>query len=122
AHFNYYRHPRIQPAVYSVAVTGPFDATGVTDTPSRGRIFVCRPARPSEEERCARTIISTLARRAYRRPVNTDDLRVPLGFYKDARAEGDFEAGIEMALRAILTTKECIFRIERYLEGVAPNR
>src|SRR3989442_47355 len=52
AHFNYYRHPRIQPAVYSVAVTGPFDATGVTDTPSRRRIFVCRPARPSEEERC----------------------------------------------------------------------
>ncbi|PYS13942.1 MAG: hypothetical protein DMG15_09600 [Acidobacteria bacterium] len=122
AHFNYYRHPRIQPAVYSVAITGPFDARGVTDTPSRRRIFVCRPARPSEEERCATTIISTLARRAYRRPVNTDDLRVPLAFYKDARAEGDFEAGIEMALRAILTSTEFIFRIERDPEGVAPNR
>src|SRR3989454_10089490 len=122
AHFNYYRHPRIQPAVYSVAVTGPFDATGVTDTPSRRRIFVCRPARPSEEERCATTIISNLARRAYRRAVSNDDLRVPLAFYKDARAEGDFETGIEMALRAILTSTEFIFRIERDLENLAPNR
>src|SRR5438128_783408 len=122
AHFNYYRHPRIQPAVYSVAVTGPFDATGVTDTPSRRRIFVCSPARPSEEERCATTIISNLARRAYRRPVNTDDLRVPLEFYKDARGEGGFDAGIEMALRAILTSTEFIFRIERDPENLAPNR
>ena len=122
AHFNYYRHPRIQPAVYSVAVTGPFDATGVTDTPSRRRIFVCRPARPSEEERCATTIISNLARRAYRRAVSNDDLRVPLAFYKDARAEGDFETGIEMALRAILTSTEFIFRIERDPENLAPNR
>ncbi len=122
AHFNYYRHPRIQPAVYSVAVTGPFDATGVTDTPSRRRIFVCGPARPSEEERCATTIISNLARRAYRRAVSNDDLRVPLAFYKDARAEGDFETGIEMALRAILTSTEFIFRIERDPENLAPNR
>ncbi len=122
AHFNYYRHPRIQPAVYSVAVTGPFDATGVTDTPSRRRIFVCSPARPSEEEGCATTIISNLARRAYRRAVSNDDLRVPLAFYKDARAEGDFDSGIEMALRAILTSTEFIFRIERDPENLAPNR
>jgi mono/diheme cytochrome c family protein len=118
AHFNYYRHPRVQPAVYSVSVTGPFDATGVSDTPSRRRIFVCRPAKTSDEERCATNIISTLARRAYRRPVTNDDIRVPLGFYKDARAEGDFEAGIEMALRAILTSTEFIFRIERDPENV----
>jgi len=122
AHFNYYRHPRIQPAVYSVAVTGPFDATGVTDTPSRRRIFACRPARASEEERCATTIISNLARHAYRRAISNDDLRVPLAFYKDARAEGDFETGIEMALRAILTSTEFIFRIERDPENLAPNR
>ena len=122
AHFNYYRHPRTQPAVYSVSVTGPFDATGVGDTPSRRRIFVCRPAKPSDEERCATNIISNLAHRAYRRPVTNDDLRVPLAFYKDARAEGNFEAGIEMALRAILTSTEFIFRIERDPENIAPNR
>ena len=122
AHFNYYRHPRTQPAVYSVSVTGPFDATGVGDTPSRRRIFVCRPAKPSDEERCATNIISNLAHRAYRRPVTNDDLRVPLAFYKDARAEGNFEAGIEMALRAILMSTEFIFRIERDPENIAPNR
>ena len=122
AHFNYYRHPRTQPAVYSVSVTGPFDATGVSDTPSRRRIFVCRPAKPSDEERCATNIISNLARRAYRRQVTNDDIRVPLAFYKDARAEGNFEAGIEMALRAVLTSTEFIFRIERDPENIAPNR
>ena len=94
AHFNQDRHPRTQPAVYSVAVTGPFDATGVGETPSRRRIFVCRPQKPSDEERCAMNIISTLARRAYRRPVTNEDLRAPLSFYKDARAGGDFDTAI----------------------------
>ena len=122
AHFNFYRHPRTQPALYSVSVTGPFEATGAGDTPSRRRIFVCRPARPADEERCATNIISTLARRAYRRPVTNDDVRMALGFYKDARAEGDFEAGIEMALRTILTNAEFIFRVERDPEDVAANR
>src|SRR5262249_38267394 len=122
AHFNYYRHPRTQPAVYSVSITGPFEPTGVGDTPSRRRVFVCRPAKPVDEERCAVTIISTLARRAYRRPVTNDDLRIPLTFYKDARAEGSFETGIEMALRVILTNTEFIFRIERDPENIAPNR
>jgi len=122
AHFNYYRHPRIQPAVYSVSVTGPFDATGVSGTPSRRRILTCRPAKPSDEERCATSIISNLARHAYRRPVTNDDLRVPLAFYKDARAEGNFEAGIEMALRAVLASTEFIFRIERDPENIAANR
>src|SRR5262249_5472975 len=64
---------------------------------------------------------STLARRAYRRPVTNDDLRIPLTFYKDARAEGSFETGIEMALRVILTTTEFIFRIERDPESIAPH-
>src|SRR5262245_36628777 len=66
AHFNQDRHARTQPAVYSVSIGGPFDATRSSDTPSRQRIFICRPARSSDEERCAATIISALARRAYR--------------------------------------------------------
>src|SRR5262249_23528506 len=112
AHFNMDRHPRVQPAVYSISVTGPFAATGAGETPSRKRIFVCRPLRASEEEGCARTIISTLARRAYRRPVSDEDIRMPLAFYKSAREEGDFDTGIEMALRAILTSTEFLIRIE----------
>jgi mono/diheme cytochrome c family protein len=122
AHFNMDRHPRIQPAVYSVSISGPFDAGGAGDTPSRRRIFVCRPAAPSAEERCASTILSTLARRAYRRSVTDEDLRVPLQFYKEARAGGDFETGIEMALRAILTSTEFLFRIERDPADAKPNQ
>jgi hypothetical protein len=124
AHFNMDRHPRIQPAVYSVSIGGPFDATGPGETPSRERIFVCKPSSPaaSEEDRCARTILSTIARRAYRRPVNADDLRVPLKFYKDARAAGTFDDGIEMALRAILSSTEFLFRVERDPANAKPGQ
>ncbi len=113
AHFNMDRHPRIQPAVYSVSITGPFDSSTSGDTPSRRRIFVCRPAQPSEEMACAKRIISTLARRAYRKPVTDADLQGPLGFYKDAQSEGGFESRIEMALQSILVSPEFLFRIER---------
>jgi hypothetical protein len=130
------RHPRIQPAVYSVSIAGPFDAGGTTDTPSRRRLFVCRPSTSgqaqsrsgpsretsaSTEAACARTIVSTLARRAYRRPVTDADLEAPLAFYKEARADGGFDAGIEMALRAVLTSTEFLFRIERDPPNVPPK-
>src|SRR5262245_27848249 len=122
AHFNMDRHPRVQPVVYSISVTGPFDATGAGDTPSRKRIFVCRFVRVSDEDRCATNIISTLARRAYRRPVTNEDIRMPLNFYKDARKDGDFESGIEMALRAILTSTEFLIRVERDPANATANR
>jgi len=122
AHFNMDRHPRVQPAVYSISVTGPFNATGAGDTPSRNQIFVCRPARVSDEDRCASTIISRLARRAYRRPVTDDDIRMPLAFYKEARKGADFDTGIEMAVRAILTSTEFLIRVERDPANVAANR
>ena len=121
AHYNMDRHPRIQPAVYSVSIAGPFGAGGVADTPSRRRLFVCRPSGASAETDCARTIVSTLARRAYRRPVSDADIQAPLAFYKQARAEGGFDAGIEMALRAILASTEFLFRLERDPRNVAPN-
>ena len=98
AHFNMDRSPRPQLALYSVSIAGPFDQSGVEDTPSRQRIFVCRPAKASDEDACAKTILSTLARRAYRRPVSDADLQAPLGFYKNGRTEGGFEAGIETAI------------------------
>ena len=117
AHFNMDRHPRTQPGVHSVSIAGPFDTTGAGNTPSRQRIFVCRPANVAEEPACAKTIISTLARRAYRRPVTDRDLEPLLVFY--ARAEGGFEEGIETALRALLASTEFLFRIERDPEGIA---
>ena len=121
AHFNMDRHPRIQPAVYSISVNGPYDAKGPGDTPSRRRIFVCRPAQPGEEEGCAKRILATLMRRAYRRPVTDADLAVPLKFYRDARSDGGFETGIEMGLRAVLVSPEFLFRVEQDPAGVAPK-
>ena len=119
AQFNQDRHPRQQPAVHSVSITGPFDPTGAGSTPSRDRIFTCRPATPGDESDCASSIISTLARRAYRRPVSYQDLEMPLAFYEQGRSDGTFEAGIELALRALLTSPEFLFRIERDPDGVA---
>jgi hypothetical protein len=121
AHFNMDRHPRIQPAIYSISVTGPFGTSAPGDTPSRRRIFVCRPANASQETDCAKRIVSTLMRRAYRRPVVESDLRVPLKFYEEARSSDGFDAGIEMALRAMLVNPRFLFRIEKDPAGVAPQ-
>ena len=118
AQFNQDRHPRQQPAVHSVSISGPFAPTGAGDTPSRRRIFACRPATAADEADCAATIISGLTRRAYRRPVSFTDIEMPLAFYERGRADGDFEAGIEFALRALLTGPEFLFRIERDPDGV----
>jgi hypothetical protein len=115
------RHPRIQPAVYAISVTGPYDAKGPGDTPSRERLFVCRPAQPSQEEGCAKRILATVMRRAYRRPVGDADLQAPLHFYREARTDGGFEGGIEMALRAVLVSPEFLFRVEQDPAGIAPN-
>jgi len=112
AHFNSYRHPRIQPAIYSISIVGPFDATGAADTPSRRRIFSSRPASPGQEERAATQILSSLMRRAYRRPVTPADIQGPLALYRRTRGEADFEAGIEMALAALLVSPQFLFRVE----------
>jgi len=124
AHFNMDRHPRQQPAVRSVSIAGPFDPTGVGETPSRARIFACRPpagASDAEAEECAAAIVAGLARRAYRRPVTVDDLEQLVSFYRRGYAAGGFEAGVETALRALLASPEFLFRIERDPEGAAPG-
>ena len=123
AHFNMDRHPRQQPAVRTVSIAGPFNPTGIGGTPSRERIFSCRPAdaTAAEGEACAVAIIASLARRAYRRPVTFADIEQLTGFYRDGYAEGGFEAGVETALRALLASPEFLFRIERDPAGVAPG-
>src|SRR5688572_15480877 len=95
--FNERRNARTAPAIRQVSVIGPFLPTGVgRDTPSRRRLFVCRPAGPDKEreEKCAGTILSTLMRRAYRRPVTEAEVGGLMPFYRNGRAEGDFDAGI----------------------------
>ena len=121
AQFNQDRHPRQQPAVHSISISGPFNPSGAGDTPSRNRIFTCRPATEADEADCAARIVSALARRAYRRPVSYGDLEMPLSFYERGRAEGGFEAGVELALRALLTSPEFLFRIEEDPAGAAPG-
>ena len=121
AHFNMHRHPRLTPAIYQVSVNGPYSATGPGDTPSRRRIFVAKPANRSDEEKCARKILATLMRRAYRRPVVDADFEKPMEFYRSAAAQEGFEAGIESALSSILVSPEFLFRIEQNPPGIAAN-
>jgi hypothetical protein len=121
SHFNMHRHPRQTPAVYQVQITGPLEAKGAGDTPSRRRVFVAQPKSPAEEEPCAKQILSTLLRRAYRRPVADADVERVLRLYRIARREADFDAGIEAALSAILVSREFLFRVERDPAGIAPR-
>ncbi len=121
AHYNMHRHPRLTPALYQISISGPYASQGHGDTPSRRRIFVSEPKGPDQEEDAARRILATLARRAYRRPVTDEDLRKPLDLYREARADGGFEAGIEMALDAILVNPRFLFRIEADPPGVSAN-
>jgi hypothetical protein len=112
--FNDRRHPRTAPAINMISVTGPYAPRGAGDTPSRRRLFVCRPAGPdkSQEEECAGEILSTLMRRAYRRPIAKAEVDEPMGFYRKGRAGGGFDAGIAMALSAVLSNPEFLFRVE----------
>ena len=117
---------RYQPYVGSVTIAGPFEASGAgpaVGTPSRERVFVCQPPRRdlAAESRCARQILSTLARRAYRRPVAERDLDVLLDFYDDGYANGGFEAGIEFGLRRLLASPEFLFRVERDPADLEPG-
>ena len=124
AHFNSYRHPRIQPAVYSIAIIGPYAPTGVGDTPTRRRLFGAPPTGPNDEDAAARKTLTSLLRRAYRRPVTDAEVQGAFGVYKQGANEAatdKFKAGIEMALAAVLVSPEFLFRVERDPGGVAPN-
>ena len=99
-------------AVASVTIAGPYNATGSGDTPSRRRIFTCMPTAPAEEARCARTILTTLARRAYRGTVTSEQMDMLTRFYEQGRKGGNFEQGIELALRRLLVSPEFLYRIE----------
>lgn len=127
ARYNMHRHPRTAPALYQVSITGPFDAKGPGDSPSRRLIFgevisnlaVGTTAATSEEGR-ARQVLGRLLRRAYRRPVTDEDLRKPMQFYREGSAEGaGFEAGIENALSAVLVSPQFLFRVETDPAGLA---
>ena len=100
-------------SVDSLELTGPLDVAGPGETPSRARVFVCRPRSSDEEPACARTILSTLARRAFRRPTTDADLERLLTAYQNGRKKGDFDLGIQYALQQLLVDPGFLFRVER---------
>ena len=101
------------PHMRDLTIDGPYNVTGVSETPSRRRIFTCRPTSPARERPCAEEIISQLGAEAYRRPLATDDLGDLLSFYEAGASEGGFEAGIRTALQATLASPDFVFRLER---------
>ena len=122
------------PHIQSLTITGPFEPTGPGETPSRTRIFVCHPAQQPEKARpglaardteeetaCARRILQTLSRRAYRQPVTDADIDPLIGFFREGRAEGTFDTGIQRALHAILANPRFVFRSERDPDGSRPG-
>ncbi|MEP7305256.1 MAG: DUF1592 domain-containing protein [Acidobacteriota bacterium] len=102
-----------RPHIETLTITGPSMTTGPGDTPSRRRIFSCRPSNRISESRCAEQILSTLGRRAYRQPLTDSDVRRLLEFYQAGRQKGTFEAGIQLALRRMLASPKFVFRAEQ---------
>ena len=100
------------PFVDKVQIAGPFQIAGSGDTPSRRTVFTCRPATAAEEQPCAHTILSKVARRAYRRPVTPADLAELMTFYAEGHKEGGFEHGVEIAIRRMLMSSNFLFRRE----------
>ena len=124
--YEYAGDQTLDPGIGRVELRGPYNVTGRGDTPSRRAVFVCRPpagAAPSgpEETACARRILRQLGRRAFRRPLDDRDLDMLLGFFRQGREKGDFDAGIEMALRRVLVSPDFLFRRERDPAGAAAD-
>ncbi|HEX6898055.1 MAG TPA: DUF1592 domain-containing protein, partial [Bryobacteraceae bacterium] len=105
----------------SVQISGPYNAHTPKESPSRKRIFSCYPSSQQDEEPCARAILAGLARRAFRRPVNEEDIQTLLRFYTSGRAKSSFDNGVELALRELLVDPDFLFRIEHDPPGVAPD-
>src|SRR5207244_4239436 len=104
------------------SITGPLTVTGVSDTPSRRKVIVCRPLSATDEIPCARRVVSELAGRAYRRSATNEDVESLMQFYADGRKGKDFEAGIRAALQALLASPHFLFRLEEVPAGVRPGQ
>jgi hypothetical protein len=103
----------VLPHVHELNIIGPTQVTGLSETPSRKRIFSCYPKTAAEEEPCARRIVASLSEQAYRRPVPADEIRKLMAFYTLGRQEDGFEGGIRTALQAVISSPSFIFRFEQ---------
>ena len=109
------------PHLHTLTIAGPFVVTGLSETVSREKIFTCRPTSSDEELACARNILGTLARRAYRRPITDADVDYLVNHYNSGREDGDFEAGIQIGVQAILGHPEFVFRFEKTPGEIRPG-
>ena len=116
--------PQLQyyPAIGILRIRGPFNAQRPADSPSIRKVMTCHPANAAQEESCAKEIVTTLMRRAYRRPATPRDMEWVWGFYLEGRREGTFQDGIELALRRILTSPEFLVRAEKEPANAAPGQ
>ena len=105
-----------------MAITGPFEATGVSETPSRRKIFACHPQSPAQQTQCAHTIVTALASQAFRRTATERDVNALMALYREGAAEGGFEDGVRMALEGILASPRFVFRFEERPANVAARR
>ncbi len=110
-----------RPHIETLTIAGPFNQSGPGDTAVRSRLFECRPTVASEEEPCARAILSTLSRRAFRRAVTDAEIDRLVAFYRTGHTQGGFDAGIQMALRRLLASPSFVFRVEDEPTDLAPG-
>ena len=101
------------PHIETLVVKGPFNVAGAGETPSRARVFTCRPTTAAQEEPCARQILSSMVRRAYRQPASDVDIARTMEFYRTGRRGHSFESGIQLALQRILASPKFVLRVER---------
>ncbi len=104
-----------------LTILGPFEVTGVSDTPTRRYVFSCRPTSPAEARPCAESIVSRLATKAYRRDATDEDVEGLMSFYDEGEERGGFEGGVRLALQALLASPHFIFRMEEVPDGVRPG-
>ncbi len=113
---HYYGNPRVK----TVSIGGPFKVLGPGDSPARRKVFICTPKDAAAEEPCAKKILSTLATRAYRRPLAENEVQVLLDFYKAGRGEETFDAGIQRGIERILAAPSFLFRVLRPASAAGP--
>ena len=109
------------PHLRDLTIMGPHNATGVSETPSRRKIFTCLPANASEEGPCASNIITTLARQAFRRPLTAENVEELMSAYQEGANQAGFDTGVRMALQFIIANPEFVFRVERTPANIAPG-
>ena len=110
------------PHMRDLVIDGPWNVTGVSETPSRRRIFTCRPTSAADERPCAEEIVTRLAGRAWRRPLAATDVADLMAFYEQGLGDGGWETGVRTALQALLASPDFVFRLERPADAVEPGR